>query len=224
MMMSLLKDKDKKYLQEEFEKNLKEDVKLYVFTSKEDCQYCEQTVQIANELGELSDRIKVETHSIDSDKAKEWGIESAPTTVITQDSGKENARIRYKGIPMGYEFSSLVEDIRRVSKNDPELEPEIIKKLEDVSSPIKIQVFVTPTCPYCPKAVSVAHKFALANSNITGEMVEAIEFPTLADKWGVSSVPHIVINEDVQFVGAYPEENFIDYVLEAFKNKEKGSN
>ncbi len=223
-MMSLLKDKDKKYLQEEFEKNLKEDVKLYVFTSKEDCQYCEQTVQIANELGELSDRIKVETHSIDSDKAKEWGIESAPTTVITQDSGKENARIRYKGIPMGYEFSSLVEDIRRVSKNDPELEPEIIKKLEDVSSPIKIQVFVTPTCPYCPKAVSVAHKFALANSNITGEMVEAIEFPTLADKWGVSSVPHIVINEDVQFVGAYPEENFIDYVLEAFKNKEKGSN
>ncbi|MCL4412789.1 MAG: thioredoxin family protein [Candidatus Thermoplasmatota archaeon] len=222
--MSLLKDKDKKYLQEEFEKNLKEDVKLYVFTSKEDCQYCEQTVQIANELGELSDRIKVETHSIDSDKAKEWGIESAPTTVITQDSGKENARIRYKGIPMGYEFSSLVEDIRRVSKNDPELEPEIIKKLEDVSSPIKIQVFVTPTCPYCPKAVSVAHKFALANSNITGEMVEAIEFPTLADKWGVSSVPHIVINEDVQFVGAYPEENFIDYVLEAFKNKEKGSN
>ncbi|MCL4333301.1 MAG: thioredoxin family protein [Candidatus Thermoplasmatota archaeon] len=217
--MALLKDKDKQYLKDEFEKNLKNEVKLYVFTSEEDCQYCDQTVEIARELQETSDLIKVEKLGLDSEKAKKWGIEKAPTTVVTTNGGTENARIKYIGIPMGYEFSSLVEDIRRISRNDPELEPAIQKKLEEIDEPVTIRVFVTPTCPYCPKAVGTAHRFALANKNITGEMVEATEFPAWADEWGVSSVPHIVINGDVQFVGAYPDENFVDYVLEAYKKK-----
>ncbi|EQB65562.1 MAG: glutaredoxin-like protein [Thermoplasmatales archaeon I-plasma] len=217
--MALLKDKDKTYLRDEFKKNLKNEVKLYVFTSEEDCQYCDQTVEIAHELQETSDKIDVEVLGLDSEKAKKWGIDKAPTTVVTSNSGSEHARIKYIGIPMGYEFSSLVEDIRRISRNDPEIEPEVQKKLEEIDKPVTIRVFVTPTCPYCPKAVGTAHKFALANKNITGEMVEATEFPAWADEWGVSSVPHIVINGDVQFVGAYPDENFVDYVLEAYKKQ-----
>lgn len=75
---------------------------------------------------------------------------------------------------------------------------------------------MTPTCPYCPKAVETAHKFALLNRNITGEMVESLEFENEAEEAGVSSVPHIVINGDVQFVGAYPDEQFAEYVMEAY--------
>jgi glutaredoxin-like protein len=217
--MALLKDKDKQYLKDEFKKNLKNEVKLYVFTSEKDCQYCDQTVEIAHELQETSDLIKVEKLGLDSEKAKKWGIDKAPTTVVTSNGGTEHSRIKYIGIPMGYEFSSLIEDIRRISRNDPELEPAVQKKLEEIDEPVTIRVFVTPTCPYCPKAVGTAHRFALANKNITGEMVEATEFPAWADEWGVSSVPHIVINGDVQFVGAYPDENFVDYVLEAYKKK-----
>ncbi|MCL4447096.1 MAG: thioredoxin family protein [Thermoplasmatales archaeon] len=217
--MALLKDKDKTYLKDEFKKNLKNEVKLYVFTSEEDCQYCDQTVEIAHELQETSDLIKVETLGLGSEKAKKWGIEKAPTTVVTSNGGSEHSRIKYIGIPMGYEFSSLVEDIRRISRNDPEIEPAVQKKLETIDKPVTIRVFVTPTCPYCPKAVGTAHRFALANKNITGEMVEATEFPAWADEWGVSSVPHIVINGDVQFVGAYPDENFVDYVIEAYKKQ-----
>jgi glutaredoxin-like protein len=217
--MALLKDKDKTYLKDEFKKNLKNEVKLYVFTSEEDCQYCDQTVEIAHELQETSDLIKVETLGLGSEKAKKWGIEKAPTTVVTSNGGSEHSRIKYIGIPMGYEFSSLVEDIRRISRNDPEIEPAVQKKLETIDKPVTIRVFVTPTCPYCPKAVGTAHRFALANKNITGEMVEATEFPAWADEWGVSSVPHIVINGDVQFVGAYPDENFVEYVIEAYKKQ-----
>ncbi len=220
--MPLLKEKDRKFLQEEFAKNLKDEVKLVVFTSDQDCQYCSQTVQIAQELAELSDLIKVEVHKVGDELSKKWGIEKAPVTVVTTNDSNANPRIKYIGIPMGYEFSSLVEDIRRMSRRDPEIDGEVADKLKQVDEPITIRVFVTPTCPYCPRAVGVAHKFALANPNITGEMVEAIEFPEWADQWGVSSVPHIVVNDDVQFVGAYPEEQFIDYVLEAYNHKVNG--
>ncbi|MGC8715517.1 MAG: protein disulfide oxidoreductase [Thermoplasmata archaeon] len=214
--MGLISEEDKKYLMEEFEKNLKEEVRLYIFTVNDpSCQYCKESVDIAKELGSLSDLIKVENYDLNSEMAKKLGIEHAPTTVVS-DGAEYGARIRYVGIPAGYEFSSLVEDIMSVSKRNVKFDGHVKEHLDEIDKPIKIQVFVTPTCPYCPKAVRVAHKFAQYNENITGEMIEAIEFPDWADKFGVSSVPHIVINEDVQFIGAYPEENFIEFVMEAY--------
>lgn len=215
--MPLISDQDKKRLKDDFNKTLKNEVILYVFSSDQDCQYCDQTVRIAKELQETSDLIKVKKLGLDSDEAQKWGIDMVPTTVVSSSGGTEEARVKYIGIPMGYEFSSLVEDIRRISRNDPELDAETLKKLDRVDRAIRIQVFVTSDCPYCPKAVRNAHRFALANRNIMGEMIEATEFPSLAEKWGVYTVPHVVINEDIQFAGDYSDENFLDYVLEAYK-------
>ncbi len=219
--MGLISEEDRKYLQEEFEKNLKEDVSVLIFTVNDpSCRYCKETLEIAKELESLSDLIHVENYDVNSDMAKKLGIEHAPTTVVTDNKLAYGSRIRYVGIPAGYEFSSLVEDIMSVSSRKVDFKEHIKGHLDEIDKDIKIQVFVTPTCPYCPKAVRVAHKFAQYNEHITGEMIEAIEFPDWADKYGVSSVPHIVINEDVQFVGAYPEENFIEFVMEAY-NKAK---
>ncbi|MEM4949874.1 MAG: glutaredoxin, partial [Thermoplasmatales archaeon] len=68
----MLKEKDKKYLEDEFKKNLKSPVKLYIFTSDDNCQYCEQTVQIAEELEETSDLIEMEHLDLDSELAGKW--------------------------------------------------------------------------------------------------------------------------------------------------------
>ncbi len=214
--MGYIGEKDKKFLKDEFEKKLKEKVLLLVFTDGK-CQYCQVTADIASELSELSDLIEYQHHSVDDEIAKKYGVEHAPTVIVT-DGDKFGGRIRYVGLPSGYEFSSLIEDIIDVSRRQADIDPEVKEKLMMVDKPLKIQVFVTPTCPYCPKAVRTAHRFAMINENITGEMVEAIEFPALANRWGVMSVPHIVINEDVQFIGAYPDEHYVEYVLQAYKN------
>lgn len=216
--MALIGEEDKKYLREQFEKDLKTKTKIIVFTDdSSDCKYCNETLEITKELGELSKNISVENYKISDKKAKDMNVEFAPTTIVTDEKENMGGRIRYTGIPAGYEFSSLIEDIISVSSGKLELNDHVLEHLDEIDKPIKIQVFVTPTCPYCPKAVRVSHKFAQYNENITGEMVEAIEFPERADKYGVQSVPHIVINENVQFIGAYPEENFIEYVMEAYK-------
>ena len=78
-----------------------------------------------------------------------------------------------------------------------------------------IQVFVTPTWPYCPGAVSLAHKLALECDAIRGDMVEAIEFPQLAQKYGVMGVPKTVINDEIEFEGALPEEMFVAQLMGA---------
>ncbi len=64
----------------------------------------------------------------------------------------------------------------------------------------------------------MAHKLAMQSPNVIGEMVEANEFPDLSMQYNVSSVPHIIINEgEGEFVGALPEEAFVEQVMNALK-------
>jgi thiol-disulfide isomerase/thioredoxin len=81
-----------------------------------------------------------------------------------------------------------------------------------------LQVFVSTTCPYCPKAARIAQQFAIENENIRSDVIEMMEFPQLVQKYSVMSVPHIVINEDTSFVGAEPAEIFIDQINRALKS------
>ncbi|MEO0202599.1 MAG: thioredoxin family protein [candidate division WOR-3 bacterium] len=212
----MIRDEDKKLIRELFDKKLKDNVKIIFFTQNLNCDYCYDTERILNEISELSDKIKVEKYNtiIDDNKAKEWNIDKTPAIVITDEN--ENIKgIRYFGIPAGYEFSSLIEDIIMVSSKESGLLEKTTKKLSEVKNKVHIMVFVTPTCPYCPRAVRTAHKFAFENSNITSDMIEAIEFPELADKYFVQAVPKIVINDTVSFEGALPEEMFLEYVIKA---------
>jgi len=56
---------------------------------------------------------------------------------------------------------------------------------------------------------------AIASENITADMVEAIEFPHLANKYRVQGVPRTVINETTVVEGAVPEPIFVANVLKA---------
>jgi thioredoxin family protein len=75
-------------------------------------------------------------------------------------------------------------------------------------------VFVTPTCPYCPGAASTANRMALASSKVRSLVVEANEFVELSDRFGVQGVPRTVVNRAGAFVGALPENRFIESVLQ----------
>jgi len=122
--------------------------------------------------------------------------------------------VRFFGIPSGYEFTSLVEDIVDVSRGQTSLSAQTLELLAKLTEPVHIQVFVTPTCPYCTSAVRLAHSLAIANDQVRADMVESIEFPHLANKYRVQSVPKTVINEDTFQEGAVPEPLFLARVLQ----------
>jgi len=102
-----------------------------------------------------------------------------------------------------------------VSTGEHGLSTETLEKLKDLTEPVHLQVFVTPTCPYCPSAVLTAHALSFVNDNITADMVEAQEFMDLSERYNVRGVPRVVINEKHHFEGALPEENYVDAVLHA---------
>ena len=94
-----------------------------------------------------------------------------------------------------------------------DLSDDIKEQLKAIDEEITLQVFITPTCPYCPRAVRVAHQMALLNPNIRGEMVEAIEFEELSASYNVSGVPKTVINHGAdEQVGAVPAKTILSKI------------
>lgn len=190
---------------------LTEEVKLIVFTQENECQFCKETRDVALELGTLSPKIKTKVYDfvLNGDEAMKYNIKKIPVIAIV---GRRDYGIRYYGVPAGYEFSALVEAIIDVSKGTTSLPDGIRKKLAEIKKPVHIQSFVSPTCPYCPKAVKVAYQFAIESEFISSDVIEMTEFPYLVQRYSVMSVPHIVINEDTSFVGAQPPEVFLEQI------------
>jgi glutaredoxin-like protein len=152
----------------------------------------------------------------DAEVVETYGIDKVPAVAIVRDGETPtDYGIRLYGIPSGYEFSTLIEDIVMVSRGDPGLTPQTLAELEKLNGPVNIQVFVTPTCPYCPRAVLLAHKLAMASGYVKAAMVEATEFPHLANRYQVYGVPRTVINEDVHIEGAVPESMLIAKLMDS---------
>jgi glutaredoxin-like protein len=212
--MPLLSEKDKKFLQEHLKETLVKPVKLLFFTQTAACQFCKETEQVLQEVTDLSQKITLQVYDFVADReiADSYRIDKIPATVVMSDV---DYGIRFYGIPSGYEFTSLIEDILDVSRGATALSDKTRKALKGLPEDVHLQVFVTPTCPYCPSAVRMAHSLAIASDRVRADMIESIEFPHLANKYSVYGVPRTVINETVHVEGPAVEELLVAKVMQA---------
>ncbi len=224
--MEILNKEAKEATQKKFDEETEEKVTLLLFTQEpsrlivpdhlkgQECLFCKETKELVSEVGSLSDKIDIEIYDFlaDKDKAQEYGIDKIPAIVPL---GQQDFGIRFFGIPSGYEYTSFIEAIVDVSKGQTRLSQNTKDALKAIDKDIHIQVFVTPTCPYCTTAVRLGHQFALESSRIKADMVESTEFPHLAQKYNVFGVPKTIINESLSIEGAVPEESFLEHVSKA---------
>ncbi len=197
---------------------LDKEVEVLFFGRQEDCEFCDQTLQLIEEVTNLSDKLFFSIYDveIDTEQAAKFNVDKTPGLVIT---GREDGQlidfgIRYAGVPSGHEFSSLIQDIILVSGRDSRLSQQTRDFLADLTEPVSLQVFVTPTCPYCPQSVILAHQMAMESPLVQAEMVEAMEFPELSSRHGVSGVPQTTINDGAgHLVGAVPESQLMAEIL-----------
>jgi glutaredoxin-like protein len=191
-------------------------VRLVMFTQELECEFCTETRQLVEEVAALSDQLTAEVYNFvtDKEKAEALGIDKIPAVAVI---GAEDYGVRFYGIPSGYEFASFLNAIRTVAAGEPGLSEEGVKMVAALSEPVHIQVFVTPTCPYCAGSVVLAHQMAIASPMVRADMVEAQEFPQLAIKYQVMGVPRTVINEKVHIEGSAPEPMVLEKLQEALE-------
>ena len=191
-------------------------VTVLVF-GRADCEACDDTRELVEELAAASGgRVRIEPYDLDRDAARagQLGIDKAPAVaVLGGESGRHDFGIRFFGSPAGYEFGTLIEDIRMASAGVTDLSPDTVDALSRLTTPLHMKVFVTPTCPYCPRAVLLAHKMAVASEMVTADAVDATEFPDLADRYEVRGVPRTIVNETIYLDGAVPERMLMSELL-----------
>ena len=210
--LSLIPEDQRENIKSKLAEALVNPVRVIMFTQEPECQFCAQTKQLITELASLNDKILAEVHDFiaDAELAKQYSIDKIPGIAIV---GQKDYGVRIFGLPYGYEFQTMLAALTTVSQGKTDLSEETKVKLHALNVPVHIQVFVTLTCPHCPTAAAMAHEFAIENDLITADVIDANEFPQLAIKYGVMGVPKIVVNEKVEFVGAVPENMFLEHVL-----------
>lgn len=177
------------------------------------CATCDDAQKLVTAVAELdSDRITLQV--VDVTQALQPAEEVLDLPFLTLGTPGADHRIRFLGLPAGFEFGMVVEAIERLSAAEVELAPESVHALAEVADPIEILVFSTPSCRYCPAAVSLANRLALVCPLVTAVTVSANEFPRLSGAFGVQGVPRTVVNRRGAFVGAVPEPVFVDAVLQ----------
>jgi glutaredoxin-like protein len=220
IVANLLNESIRTQVRDIFDKQLKDPVGIILFESQEDCDTCEDTQQLLKEVSDLSDKISLEVYDLKEKAsiASQYHMDKSPGIVFIGKDGDQTIDygVRMAGIPSGHEFNTLIHDLILVSSRDSGLEQKTRDELKKLTQPVHLQVFVTPTCPYCPRAVVLAHMMAMESPLIEAEMVEAMEFPDLADRFNVSGVPQTTINQGAgTVVGAAPEDHLLNEIKRA---------
>ncbi len=211
--MATFSESDRKRVQE-FLAGMSKPVRLVHFTQALDCDLCEETRNLLEELVPLSNKLSLEIFNFQLDKEKlaQYRVDKLPATVI---EGAKDYGVRFYGIPSGYEIVTLLESILHVSQGNSGLAPESAGMLRTLTSPLHIEVFVTPTCPYCPAAARLAHQLAIESDLITADVIEATEFPELVRRYRVRGVPKTVVNGMAWIEGSMPETEYVERILAA---------
>lgn len=201
-------------------KDMKSRVKVLLFVRNR-CYYCVETRKLLDHFVRASPAVdgrplfEYDLVNVDHrpELARSFGITRVPSLLLL------DGHIRYLGIPSGEEIRSLVETVIRISEGESGLEEETKRMVARISKPVRLEVIVTPLCPYCPYAVLLSHMVALQSylhgrRTVISEAIEAFENPDIADRYGVTTVPVIAINGIPVFMGVPSEAELVGTILE----------
>ncbi len=191
------------------DKYLPEPVKIVLFTSKQASRSKDQR-RLLEDVVKLSSRISLEVYDVESDReiASRYAVDEAPCTAIL---GKRDFGLRFYGVAAGHEFSTLIEAVLMVGNGRSGLAPALEDWVRRIDTPTHIEVFVTLTCPVCPRVAHLACQMAMVNDKVRADVVVSDEFPGRARAYDVRAVPLVVVNGRPAFQGLLtPEETVLE--------------
>src|SRR6266446_8202342 len=150
--MTIISAEDRQTLQTLFAQELQDEVTITYFTQRDsvlivpgqESSSCKETRELLEEVTDISDKLHLTVKDFvrDEQEAQDLGITHIPAFIL---QGHTKGAVRYFGIPTGYEFSTLIEDLIDVSKGTTNLSEKTREALATVDQDLHIQVFVTPT-------------------------------------------------------------------------------
>ncbi len=194
---------------------------------REHLEKIQRPVEIVAELdaGEASERVRAllqELAELSPDLSWREGPVAA-TRLPTFAVGPPGAlgRMRFCGVPMGHEFSSLVLALLHAGGHPPRVDPDLRAQIEALPGAQHFETFVSLSCQTCPGVVQALNLFATLNAGITHTMVDGSVFAEEVEKRNVRAVPMVFRGDEIFAQGAVSEVQILEK-LDARAAQRKG--
>ncbi len=133
---------------------------------------------------------------------------SAKVSVVERDDGQrvssfsigepgQPARIRFAGIPLGHEFTSLVLALLHTGGHPPKVAPEVIEQIRALEGPFEFEVYMSLSCHNCPDVVQALNLMAALNPSIRSVTIDGALFQEEVEQRKIMAVPTVFLNGQV---------------------------
>ena len=106
----------------------------------------------------------------------------------------EAPRVRFAGLPLGHEFTSLVLAMLHVGGHPPKVDEEVLRQVEALSGPLHFETYFSQSCQNCPDVVQALNLMAARNPDVTHVAIDGAAFPEEVAERQVLAVPTVYLN------------------------------
>ncbi len=133
----------------------------------------------------------------------------APCVKVCRENGEETG-LAFHGVPGGHEFTSFVLGLYNAGGSGQPLDEGIKERIRGISRPVDLKILVTLSCNMCPDLVVAAQRIAAENPHVTAEVYDIHHFPELKDRYGIMSVPCMIMDDKELSFGKKTVEQILD--------------
>lgn len=150
-----------------------------------------ELTELLRDVSECSDHLSCQITETDEPKLEFSLLKEG------QDTG-----VKFRGIPNGHEFTSLLLAVLNADGKGKNLPDEAInRRIRGVKGPVSLQTYVSLTCTNCPDVVQALNVISLLNGQITHEMIDGALFQEEVDALKIQGVPSVYANGKLLHVG-----------------------
>ncbi len=192
MLDTAMKQQLKQYLA-----NLREPIEL--IASLGDDAKSGETRALLTEIAELHEHVSAQFDGTDA---------RTPSFIIRRASDAEKW-VRFAGLPMGHEFTSLVLALLWAGGHPPKVDAETIEAIERLEGDYNFEMYFSLSCHNCPDVVQALTLMALLNPRITATLIEGGTFKDEVEARDVMAVPATFLNGEPFFNGKMSLEDML---------------
>ena len=106
----------------------------------------------------------------------------------------EEGRVRFAGLPMGHEFTSLILALLQSAGYPPKVEPEVIEQIKNLEGEFNFETYISLSCHNCPDVVQALNLMAILNPKVRHTMVDGALFQQEVEERQIMAVPTVYLN------------------------------
>lgn len=157
---------------------------IEIVASINDTEKSREMTALLQDIAELSTKITL-IEKADDDRR-------SPSFSINRPDGGVN--LRFAGIPMGHEFTSLVLALLQVGGYPPKVEPDVIEQIKNLDGKYEFETYISLSCQNCPEVVQALNLMAVLNPNISHVMIDGSIYQDEVNERHIMAVPSIYMN------------------------------